>query len=436
MNRQDRFARRRASSFDSSVGLAGEFMHCKHFLGLIAIGITAVATAAESFPYQVTIRTPEVTVRSGPGPNFYATGQLAVGDEIEIYQRKSGGWLAIRPPASSFNWVESKKLRMTDDPDLAKVVGEDVVAWIGSELVDVDDHKWQVKLDPGETVQLMARRSMAIFNGDARRDFYQIAPPSGEFRWVHERDIAPLVEQAVEVDSPRATQLAAFQVVADETIDPPSRPGGFVSRDDAEPSTPSPRVASIAPRESFRPREGSASFDTLAKMLDVKLSETVSKESAQWKLASLHEDAEHLLQQSETTLHRGKARLLLEKIKEFERLQQRYAGIEASTAGATSAEPQPAVAMPAVSGASSFDPRFDGRGWLLPVHSSRRASPPYALLDQQGQILTFVSPAPGLNLHRYLRKEVGIFGQRSRAEFLNKPHLTADRIVDMERHRR
>ncbi|MEO8495052.1 MAG: hypothetical protein ABI614_08275 [Planctomycetota bacterium] len=416
-------------------------MRATRFLGLSLILITAVVTAEDSFPYKVAVKSDEATVRSGPGAQFYATGLVTAGDEIEVYERKGGGWLAIRPPEGSFNWIEANKLRMTNDPDLAKVVGNNVVAWVGSELGAVDDHKWQVKLDAGEPVQLMSRQSLAIFSGDEQRDFYQIAPPAGEFRWVNERDIQPIVEQAVAINAPSEIQLAQFQVVADGTIEVPPAGDGFVPREEAKAETPvtaeTPRVASLAPRPSFQPKElGGTDFESLAKMLDLKLSETVSKEPLQWKLASLHQDAEALLEQSETTLQRGRARMMLENIKEFERLQTSYAGIGGAGTDVQPVKPPATTESPAASDAAGFDPRFDGRGWLLPVHSSKQASPPYALLDQQGQILSFVSPAPGLNLHRYLRKEVGIFGQRSRAEFLNKPHLTADRIVDIDRHRR
>jgi SH3-like domain-containing protein len=407
------------------------------FLGLTIFVATTVAAADQSFPYKVAVKARDVTVWSGPGSQFYATGQITAGDEIEVYQRKGGGWLAIRPPEGSFSWIEANKLRMTNDPDVAKIVGNRAVAWVGSERGAVEDHKWQVKLDPGEPVQLMSRRSMSIFRGDEQRDFYQIAPPVGEFRWVQERDIEPLVEQASAIDSRSDIQLAEFQVVAEEATEPATARDGFVARETMPTDSPAARVASLAPRTSFRPSEaGRADFESLATMLDVRLSETVSKEPSQWRLAALRQDAEALLEQSDTTLHRGKARLLLENIKEFEKLQLNYAGIANPEADTLLTEPRSASTLPTAPGSSDFDPRFDGRGWLLPVHSSRQASPPYALLDQQGQILTFVSPAPGLNLHRYLRKEVGIFGQRSRAEFLNKPHLTADRIVDMERHRR
>ena len=409
--------------------------------GLILFLGTSITNGAEPFPYRIAIKDRDVTVRSGPGEQFYATSRLVAGDEIEVYERKAGGWLAIRPPESSFNWVEANKLRMTNDPDVAKVVGNSVVAWVGSELGTISEHKWQVRLEPGESVQLMARRSLSIFKGDESRDFYQISPPSGDFRWVNERDVNPLVKQSAAVNSPSDIQLAEFQVVADESTERLRARDGFVARDDAtsdgSADTPTARVASRAPRRTFQPRGAqTADFDILARTIDVDLSEVVSKSPSLWKLASLRQNAEVLLEQSDTTLRRGKARLLLEKIKEFETLQLRYAGIDDSSERIL---PEPSPTNESVTEESSlrgFDPRFDGRGWLLPVHSSRQASPPYALLNQQGQILTFVSPAPGLNLHRYLRKEIGIFGQRSRAEFLNKPHLTADRIVDIERHRR
>jgi hypothetical protein len=47
-----------------------------------------------------------------------------------------------------------------------------------------------------------------------------------------------------------------------------------------------------------------------------------------------------------------------------------------------------------------------------------------------------VTPAPGLNLHRYERRRVGLYGQKAQTRSLNAPHLTAHRLVDLERHAR
>jgi hypothetical protein len=71
----------------------------------------------------------------------------------------------------------------------------------------------------------------------------------------------------------------------------------------------------------------------------------------------------------------------------------------------------------------------------MPVLSRRSEAPPFALTDEQGQILQYVSPAPGLNLHRYLKQEVGVYGQRGLNPRLGAAHLTVQRVVVLDRHR-
>jgi hypothetical protein len=156
-----------------------------------------------------------------------------------------------------------------------------------------------------------------------------------------------------------------------------------------------------------------------------------------WDLASLRDEARELLDRGSTTLQRARAQRLLERIKEFDGLQARCALLRRPATFAAEDASRASAGDPG-SGAASppADPRFDGSGWLLPVHSTRRAAPPYALLDSEGRILQFVSPAPGLNLHRYLRKEIGVYGQRSYIPSLDKPHVTAHRVVGLSRHRR
>jgi hypothetical protein len=95
------------------------------------------------------------------------------------------------------------------------------------------------------------------------------------------------------------------------------------------------------------------------------------------------------------------------------------------------------------SAAAATTPNFDGRGWLMPlvsrkggVSAGRQYMPPYVLTDQQGNILQFVTPAPGVNLHRYVQQEIGVFGQRRSFDHLQQPHVTASRIVQLDRHRR
>ena len=397
--------------------------------------------AADAFPYQLTVRGTGVAVRSGPGTQYYPTSYVDDGEEVEVHQRKRGGWLGIRPPRGSFSWVATKNLRLTDDPEVARTVGAQATAWVGSDIESAADHKWQVRLDAGEPVHILGQGRLSIFAGDEDREYYQIAPPAGEFRWIHEDDVQPHHDKVAETPPKSEISLANFRIVEEEPADS-SQQDGFVARGEREAReatlrAATPRVASRTPTGRLRLDAGSnEDFNARLKKLDLQLAQVAAESADRWQLAPLLSGAQGLLDESTSTLERGKARLLLAKIQEFETLQQRYAGfaeleaVDPSETPVTIAEPETPTTPDA------FNPRFDGQGWLLPVHSTRYSSPPYALLDAEGRILSFVSPSPGLNLHRYIRQQVGIFGQRSQARFLEKPHLTAARVVQLDRQKR
>ncbi len=65
----------------------------------------------------------------------------------------------------------------------------------------------------------------------------------------------------------------------------------------------------------------------------------------------------------------------------------------------------------------------------MPVHSTRQVAPPFALLDDDGRVLCYVTPAPGLNLRRYTKKHVGVFGQRQFVTDLRASLITVSRVV-------
>ena len=147
----------------------------------------------------------------------------------------------------------------------------------------------------------------------------------------------------------------------------------------------------------------------------------------------MRDEAQSLVDRGESTLERARAQRLLDQIEDFDSLKQRFVSLHGDPAAEvteTTAEADAGQAEPLV------DPRFDGTGWLFPVYSRQRVAPPYALLDDEGRIVQFISPAPGLNLHRYLRKQIGVYGEKSFAAGVNKPHVVAHRVVDLDRHRR
>ncbi len=146
-------------------------------LACLAISILCASAGAADFPYTAYVSSDDVYVRSGPGKNYYPTAKLKRGEQVEIYRHDPGGWYAIRPPRQSFSWISARQVDPAEK-GLAVVNSPRAVARVGSTFSDMRD-VIQVRLDRGEKVELVESQPVA----DGK--WYKIAPPAGEFRWVH-----------------------------------------------------------------------------------------------------------------------------------------------------------------------------------------------------------------------------------------------------------
>ena len=413
--------------------------------------VASVAGDYESaFPYKVQIVAADASLRCGPGESFYVTERLDRGRSLTVYRKTSRGWLAVRPTKASISLVAARYARTTTEQDVFEIVGDHAVSWVTSTDVQPSEFKWQVRLKLGEKVVVMGEEHRRTYPGGPRELHYRIAPPAGEFRWIHEDDVRHVSH--VEEFEPALkgnVQLTDFRVVVEEPDSEPRR-DDFVARrqrssttstDETGDSGERPRLLRRAGREPVAPQSdlppfSAVEFEARLHDLDVQLSLMVTKPVDDWQLAALAEDVNGLISRGGTTVDRGRGQLLAEKMDEFVQLLSRYqtAGVTMNPSNAAENAAEVESAGPPTP--SGVDPRFDGVGWLYPVHSRNQASPPYALLDADGAILQFVSPAPGFNLHRYLRKEIGVFGQQAISACLGKPHVTAQRVVSLKRHRR
>ena len=429
------------------------------------------AHAAETFPYTAYVVDDDTPVQSGPGSSYYATARLAAGAELQVHRRDPGGWLAIRPPEQSFSWVPTRKVWRTDEANVVEVIGDDACAWLGSGVETVTEHKWQVRLHRGELLEVLGEREVRDAAAGTTERWYKIAPPAGEFRWIHDRLVSrERAEWTLERDRPPAR--------ADDVTDATQnqvRSAAFLAPDRSTASTKSTRSAKNDTKKTERsPVRGVTRLDTAASRvepddvrqldaahtaaesaptpatraaddvtsIDIDLSQAVARDPSTWNLTPLHERAERLIARGATPLDRGRARLLLEKIEQFEDLHRRHVEAERPVTVAKNNSPSttssPAIpATPATrsSDPAAIEPRFDGVGTLMPVHSTKRVAPPFALMNEDGKVLQYVAPAPGLNLHRYTNKRIGVYGQRATAGSLNAPVLTAQRIVELDRQR-
>ncbi|MEX2111944.1 MAG: hypothetical protein WD845_02100 [Pirellulales bacterium] len=373
---------------------------------LLAIA-TCVAARADELPYTAYVNSDDVYVRSGPGRNYYPTEKLTKGDAVEVYRHDPGGWLAIRPTPASFAWVSQRHLDPTGD-GLATVNTDRVVARVGSTFSEVRD-VIQVRLEQGEKVELLAPP-------EPDSPWCKIAPPAGEFRWVFSKYVDRKLNAELAADDDEATGTEADDVrlvnsqsdVATPRNDDPLQAAGAASSAPLDP-------ASTAARELAR--------------LELELSAVVSGDISAWSFGELEKRAENLLQDAQTSTERGHVRILMSKLQRFDEIRQRHDKLRQST-GAS------ATPMPAAGGNGEYRradiSQFDGVGRLSPVISEKVGGPQYALVDNANAVISFVTPAPGVNLRPYVDHYVGVNGQRGYLTDLQRQHISVQRVTVLD----
>lgn len=436
---------------------------------LFMLAMASWAGADDAFPYRAVVTADEVNVRSGPGDNYYSVQKLARGETVEVYRHDPGGWFAIRPPEGSFSWVAAEFVKPIEG-GLGVVVGDRVVARVGSVYSDIRDCI-QVRLDNGEEVEILDVQRTG--NVEGPKTWYKIAPPAGEFRWVQGR----LVERETRANRAAADKVAPKDRVADVPAEPTKEPTLYEPDEKktlaaVAPATGAPtgadqvialerRLQELANQvqqlTGKRPATGWTSKDspatarkplppsqatTVAESLDeidLQLSEIVTDDTLVWDFRQITSRAEEALARAESASDRSRARALLVKIEKFEDIRQRYMAVVAhrnaaerdargSTTGSRLAR------RPELEDESAAS-RYDGIGRLTQVVAQKAGAPRYALLDDQGKVLYYVSPAPGVNLRPYLDREVGVSGILGYLPDQDVRHVTAKRVEPLEANR-
>lgn len=189
----------------------------------------------------------------------------------------------------------------------------------------------------------------------------------------------------------------------------------------------------------------------------LELTQVIAQSMDRWNLQEHAARAQRWIEQATDPIARGEARLLLERIESFELLRRRsentnelaYAtspvnasslnnSIPANLTGfqrplnpaqsATPNEPFP-VNPASLQRNADGTPASDASGWLVEVHSAEYGQPEYALTDDYGGLIAYVQPSPGMNLYRYLKQPVGIYGVKGYLPNLSARQIVAERIV-------
>ena len=162
------------------------------------------------------------------------------------------------------------------------------------------------------------------------------------------------------------------------------------------------------------------------------------EEPTAWSFDSLRERTNLLLDQAQTAVERGRARLLANKIARFDDIKQRQDAVlamrdETDRNSRLWARLRPRDAdgqRPTVG--FDTDDRFDGVGQLTQVVSPKLGAPRYALVDATGDVRCYVTPAPGVNLQHYVGRQVGVTGSRGYMPEQHASHIMARHVTPLE----
>ena len=396
---------------------------------------------------EISVQTTVARVGSAVSPARSAVQvMLRRGEQVDLLAAGPNDdprWLRIAPPAGEFRWIAANGLSRTPP-----VEGSNGVQFAAG---------WTRQTAEG--VQTVAGESANAFThllqttGPAQPPV-QAANTVPEATTPTPHNTNP---DAVEVvaGSPAAVELLQGTSLAPPPLLSNSSP---LPTSDAgvAPINSDPR-SSTAPRIRFNnsPAVTGPSSERV-KELQLRLSQTVVRPKEEWQFQQLQTEAAVMLEKSDSVSEREQLRNLLDRIARFQQVQlgrpseappavaQAAAGSTASNFTGRTAEVRDLVGSDLggsdvgekdpfeAKGTNPDGPRYDAVGRLKPVVSQTDDAPRYALVDDKGGVISFVTPSPDLNLQPYLGMRIGVNGSRGFMPEYRKAHVTAGRVTPIE----
>jgi len=387
---------------------------------------------------------------------------LPKGERVEIFAAEVNDdprWVRVAAPAGEFRWIAASVLSLQPPIEAAPLPQSLPESSPRSSTSGWSRQSQHSKTDPHgkrNVFDHLYHRAAVVqssLQSGAPTNF-----PAGK--------PAPFVQtnrDAMDVvaGSPAELELAQFQSHS-AGLAPPVLLGGsnataMPTKSTADASQPRVRFRGLTP-----PPSGTmGSVDEL----ELRLSQAVVQPPKQWELGPLETAANSLLAETKTPPVRAQLREVLQRIARFELVQQRYNNPPPATAASsivreedpfatTQADDSTQSELTGISSsirkraqhdltresgpstvgpASSINkPLYDAAGLLKPVVSKREQAPQYALVDEQGKVVSFVTPTPDLNLKPYIGRRIGVHGTRGFMPEYRRAHVTAGRVTPIE----
>lgn len=375
----------------------------KYGFGIFLWMVLAASLYAQSFPYTATVCDDTATIHCGPGRSFYVTDSARSGDTVEVYKHTLDGWCAIRPPAGSFSWVAARYVQ-TLDTDLGEISSNRAPCYVGSRLTGEKSFS-QIEIPLGRKVEILESPTETM---DA---WYRIAPPSGEFRYIHGKFLTPNRTGVTELPQTPQPELA---------------------------STIAPAVA--APASPIPPVNEEGTFEYHYQQMDADLSYILAgSDATQWETQDLLLRVNRLMNRAESVQQRKQVETLRQKILEADRVRKNKLALREMESTAWNASsvplPKPPAGNPSRIPApySTTPGRWDYQGFLVRVQPQMYQDltlPRYALVDEKGLLRCFVS-SDELPLPDYEGRLLTLAGTRTYLKDQRAFHLHAKLLVQV-----
>jgi hypothetical protein len=425
-------------------------------VGEQAVGEQAVGRAESpsradkrSFPALGYVVSEAAHVRESPSFESYVCDHLTRGQRVEIHRRE-GEWLAIRPTARCYSWIRADLVEVTRGR-LGRVLDSGSKVWVGS-LDGVAEHNSQIQLEHGDSVIVLessaSTQPVSKSTGNlAEKRWLKVAPPDGEFRWIHEK----------RVHMPRASRNSRLEQTRDD-------------RSDWSQREPSPKTAEL------RPSNRSPPFQEEIVRMRLALAKMVIRPIEDWEMPRLRADFDDLTNRSRTTWQRAQLARLAESFGDVESQYDEFLALDSGPAPQTldiarlvrvaepiqlpssarvarSPRPQKSLEIDQLGAeigdriedseerletgfvGETFRAHYDLIGRIMPIYSEQPRTPPYGVLDDDGRLLALLTPTPGFNVRRYKGERVGIIGRTREMSSKGKQyqHITAEKVIMLDR---
>lgn len=398
------------------------------FVSQLSLLVIATVAAAETLPepYTVWVGAAGAKVYSGPGDDYYATQQLAPGAKCEVYEELRDGWLAIRPPEGSYSLVLRSALEIHEN-DTACVTRNQTPSRVGSVLAD-NFSSVHVRLDEGELVQVID------YATTSSSQWVTIAPPPGEFRWIRLEDSTPTPGvQPIGQESGNGGDWRGIVKVDRNAESESEKVIRVVAHDAPEDKSDTPAPEKPMPSQATSPASpADQSFASQFDQLEVEVARRLAGPVNLWVFEDLEQRAARLMSQASSQPAQQAVSNLADRLSRFAAVGERYRSNQKDKPSGQATSDSILPIQTDESGQSAALAGYDAVGVLRPVVSKHGNAPPYALVDDAGNIVTFVTPSPSLNLQQHLGQRVGVSGTRGFIPEFRSRNIQTARIAPVE----